>query len=124
MANPFKTPEFKKLFKLWNRKLEKSGHNEIEDFSFEDPPLKHWDSTRWNWTDPTSNEWRQQYYEMAETILRIYPFKNKEHKKIWQLHSEGFTVRKISERIDRKKFSKSTIQNIISMIKKKSGLHG
>lgn len=125
MGSPFRTPEFLRLFKLWNRKLERSGHREIEDFTLRDPPLKTWESTRWNSTDSIQNEWRQQYYEMAESLLRLYPFKSKEHKRIWQLHCEGFSVRKIAQQLDRKKFSKSSIQNVILRIKRKSGLsHG
>lgn len=122
MSSPFKTPKFKQLFKRWNKYLVLSGHEEIEDFSRDEPTLKDWHTTNWNNTDPIRNEWRQQYYEMAEVLLRTFPFKCEEHRRIWELHCEGKSPRKIAKILNQKKFSKTTIYSVISSIEAKGGL--
>lgn len=122
MGNPFKTPEFKKLFKKWNNILEETGHNEIENFALPDPPLMQWESQRWSRTDDLLNTQKQQYYEMAEIILETFEFKNKTHRRIWALHCTGISGRRIAKLINRKGYRMRSVYSIIVAIEIKSGL--
>lgn len=122
MGNPFKTPEFKALFKIWNNLLEETGHPEIEDFSREDAPLRTWSNNRRSDFTNAALEARQQYYEMAEALLETFEFKNKLQKKIWALHAAGVSARKIAKMIGRKGPKKTTIHLIIATIGVESGL--
>jgi hypothetical protein len=122
LANPFKTPKFRALFKKWNNILEEAGHDEIENFNLEEPALRQWEAGRWDGTDPLRNEATQQYYQMAEILLDTFPFKNKTQRKIWQLHCEGYSVREISAMIHRKGYGRDRVYLIIARVRSKSGL--
>ncbi len=128
MGKPFKGPEFKALFEEWNRRLIEDGHKEIEDFSGAEPQLKVWESNRWRNSnksrgfDPIRMEFRQQYYEMAEVVLRQFPFQTPEHKRIWELHCRGISPRKIATELKTRKCSKSNVYLVIAHIERRSGL--
>ncbi len=122
MSSPFKSPEFRALFRDWNRKLERDGHEEIEDFTRPVPTLKTWTTTRWTASDPTRNEWRQQYYEMADRVLETFAFANRVHRRIWELHCEGLSIREIADRIRRRNYRKTAVAMVILTIQKTSGL--
>lgn len=121
MGSPFKTPEFKKLFSEWNKKLVASGHKEIEKFDLEDPTLIVFERFLWCGDQQLRNESRLRYYEMAEVVLTRYPFKSKSHRRIWELHCRGISPRKISAELNRS-ISKTTIYTIISTIERETGL--
>jgi hypothetical protein len=122
MSCPFKTPEFRALFRKWNKKLAAAGQEEIEDFSREEPVLQSWETYRWNKTDPIRNEWRQQYYEMAEALLHTFKFKSRQHRRIWELHCQGISARKIADLLNQKGLKKTTIYAVILTIEIESGL--
>lgn len=125
MASPFRTPQFFKLFKEWNRILEEDKFPDIEDFTRDEPILKKWETTRWNSTDNTRNELRQHYYEAADELLRTFRFKKEVHRRIWALHCQGLSPRKIEKWLKWDKLSKTTIYTIIAQIERESGLkHG
>jgi hypothetical protein len=116
--SPFKTKKFKKLFDKWNKKLVESGHDEIEDFSLPEPPLKSWDNFKFKKPSPEQFDAKQSYFQSARTLLEIYEFESEIHRKIWELHSEGFSIRQIVTKINKKKFKRDSIHNIILHIKK------
>ena len=49
-------------------------------------------------------------------------FETATHLKIWELHTEGLSVRKISLKINKKFFSKTVINDYIRKIEKKHGI--
>lgn len=130
MSSPFKTPEFKALFRQWNQILEKDGHQEIEDFTLPDVPLKIWEAIEWDKkTRATSRsaitiDANQQYYEIAERLLETFRFKSETHRLIWWLHCDGLSVRQISWEL---RFwlwdlPKSTVHDVVVKIERESGL--
>lgn len=120
--NPFKTPEFNKLFNLWNQVLEKEGFD-VEDFSLPDAPLKNWDSHRWNGSKTPKNfEETRRYYELAEIVGLEMEFKSRTHEQVWDLFCQGMSVRMIANKIRKKDFTKTTVHRIIVEIQRKSGL--
>lgn len=125
MSNPFKTPEFKALFAHWNQVLEANGHQEIEDFSLPDAPLKAWHNHRWKNCHPDHIPEIQKYYEAANELLKTYVFKSECHRRVWELHCEGLSVRKIAMKLRQKKLKKTAVHAIIVTIESTSGLrHG
>ncbi len=118
MSNPFKTQKFKDEFQKWNDILEESGHEEIEDFSLPDPPLKRWHALDFKKVNIELYTAKQEYYARARDLLHTYPFKTALHKKVWYWHSEGVPVRTIAEALKQPKLRKSTVFNIIDTISK------
>ena len=122
MSNPFKTPEFKNLFQQWNKILEQDGLKEIENFDLEVPVLKTWHNLKWKNLNSDRLCELKHYYELASELLQTFEFKNKFHKRIWELHCDGLSVRKIARQINRKDFGKTVVHEIIILISQKSGL--
>lgn len=95
-SSPFKTKEFKALKAKWDKKLEKSGFDDIE----RDGNLKLFHSVYF--ADPRRYdenvvEAKHQYYNIAGVFLNEHKFANTLEKKIWQLHSEGKSIREIEK---------------------------
>lgn len=110
--------ECNKLFKLWNKKLDKAGHVEIEDFNAAGQPLVDWDSYRFKRIGQEVMESKKAYFEGCRNLLLSYKWDNETHKEIWRLHSEGLSVHEIADIIDKKKFKKSNIAYIVKHYKK------
>lgn len=89
----FKTKEFLALKKKWDKKLEKSGLENIEQ---DDGNLKLWSShffkARFNATLFGAKE---EYYRLAGQFLHEHVFEDHKTKLTWQLHSEGVSIRDI-----------------------------
>lgn len=99
-VNPFKTKAFKKLFKKWNNKLEKAGHDEIENFNLEDPAfLNKSDASKFKNVTPEEYESRSLYYSNARSLLHTFAFESSIQKRIWELHADGMSLRQIEELI-------------------------
>lgn len=120
--SPFKEPKFLALFHQWNQVLKETGFKDAEDFSLPDPPLKDWHGTNWNKTNPDKIEETQRYYELASGLLLRFRFKNRIHKRIWQLHCDGKSRREIAKLLNQKKCSRTNINAIVLFIQRKSGL--
>jgi len=118
-------PEFKNLQTLWYEKLQQTGFEDIENRS---ENLKQWNNNFFrNRFSPISYQQALLYYEKAMEFLlpqdilcligiRIhFMIQNPVHKKIWELHSQGMTERKISAQI--KVYKKSMVHYIISKIR-------
>lgn len=118
MSNPFKTQKFKEDFQKWNEILEASGHEEIEDFSLPDPPLKRWHALDFKKVNLETYTANLEYYARARDLVHTYPFKNPLQKKVWRLHAEGMPMRMIAESLKHSKLRKSTVFNIIDKISK------
>lgn len=120
MSNPFKTPEFKKLQREWYDKAEEDGSfKDIEEFDSPDELLKSW-ALFYKKVDPKTFIARQKYYQRAQEIYNEHVFKSDIHKEIWGLHSQGFTIRQIVEKINKKDYRRNSIFEIIRAIKKET----
>jgi hypothetical protein len=123
--HPFKTPEFKALFRKWNEILKKDGFQDAEDFSLPDPPLKCWNNEKWLTEQACARGLdNSTYYEMACHILHTFRFKSERERMIWSLHCEGKPVRIIEKelRFWLWKGNKSRIHEIIMRIEIESGM--
>ncbi len=112
-SSPFKSKEFLKLQKTWEKKLSDSGLENIEQA---DGNLKIWTSSffrsRYN---PTLWKAKEDYYRLAGQFLNDHKFESTVEKLIWQLHSEAVSIRNIYLELKRlkKKIAKDKIHNII-----------
>lgn len=115
MTNPFKSPQFQKLNKKWAKKLEQSNFKDIEtNDNYEN--LKEWDSSRFKIRyTPIEFEANARYYQLASQLLHDYPFLSSTEKRIWKLHSEGESIRRIAATVG---VSAKTVQTRISRIQK------
>lgn len=122
MANPFQSPEFKKLFKEWNDKLEKDGFVDAEDFSLPRPALKAWHNLKFKGLTQEEIKESEQYYEMALQVLRYCEFENETFRVIWELHTKGQSIREIVKVINLKGFGRDRVCVFIQRIQGENGL--
>lgn len=120
MSKFYKTKEFKSLEKEWYRKLAKEGFDDAEDTSKDYRPLVAWHSFRFSKTTVTQRDALDLYYHRAKELLSTYEFKCNIHRLIWELHSEGYSKRKIEKAISGHKDSlkREWIGHIIRLIAK------
>lgn len=101
--------EFLALQAKWYGKLKKSGFKDAEQ---DEDHLKVWSSRLFNGTvngqqftqKRSYYESREDYYRLAGWFLNEYPFKTPKDKLIWQLHSEGISIRNIILILKKKHF--------------------
>lgn len=109
----FKTKEFLALKKKWDKKLKSSGFEDIEQ---DDGNLKLWSShffkVRFNETLFGAKE---EYYRLAGQFLHEKVFKDHKTKLIWQLHSEGISIRDIVIALKKRGFKayKNAVHRIV-----------
>lgn len=96
----WKTDKFKKLNDAWKKKLEKSGFVDCEQ---DENYLKQFSGNFAKNQESNKSraviEGKLQYYSMCRQFLVTHKFKNKLHRKVFELHCEGLGVRKIAERV-------------------------
>lgn len=113
--------------KVWYDKLKEEGFEDIEDTNNEFRPLKSWHSFRFMLNDSsyfkntnlrTNRESAISYYRLACQLLNTHHFKNETHRRIWELHSEGWSKRQIEAEIKdlRPTYKRERIGIIINMI--------
>lgn len=121
VSSPFKTPEFRALYQEWNARLKGEGLGEepvrAREFTFR----RIAEMTRHKISHMQIPNIRK-YAQAADEVLHSFPFKNEVHRKIWELHCEGLSVRKISQAVGVGELGKSTVNDIIVRIEKASGL--
>lgn len=95
-----KDKEFQKLQSMWYAKLKDEGFDEIEN---PDGNLKSWHSfmfARRPFSNPNSTHrilQEEEYYRLAGQFFYDHKFKNKTEKRMWELHSNGKSVRDIAK---------------------------
>lgn len=100
MNSPYKTAKFLKLKKLWDRKLLKSGLNDIEDQNSPNEFLKRWDSSWFkSRMEPAEFKAKETYYQNAEWFLSVHKFLPGLDKKIWTMHATGFELLEIAKKL-------------------------
>lgn len=123
----YDTPEFKKLFQEWNKRLELTGHTEIEDFKHPDIPLKRWHGQDFKakFKSPEVFMAKAQYFQQATELLNTFKFSSKKDRIVWRLHSEGYTISEVSavcKKNKMKKVSKSSVRTIIFNVARLGGI--
>lgn len=113
-----RSKKFKALFRDWNEKLEKSGFKDIENMRYAEPKLKVYERASFSSVCPSVAASTLNYYTQAEALLEVYPFQNPIHKTIWQLHSDGLSIREIATLLNSDKYKKSNVANVINHIKR------
>lgn len=121
----FKTKEFLALKKKWDKKLKSDGFEDIEQ---DDGNLKLWSShffkARFNETLFGAKE---EYYRLAGQFLHEHIFKEQKTKLIWQLHSEGISIRDIVKALKKRGFKAyknavhRVVQDLTEQMLKKAG---
>ena len=108
--------EFRDLQKKWYGKLKKA---EFKDIERPDGTLELWTcsffKTRYNETLFSAKE---EYYRLASQLLHSHSFQDKKEMLMWQMHSEGISVRNIVKTLKAKKFkvSKDTVHAVIKRL--------
>ncbi len=93
----FETDKFVKLKSKWDKKLEKSGFQDIEDTDSPLEFLKVWhDSYFKNRNKVKSFFDVQRYYELATQLIHTYPFRTIKERNVWTMHAEGKSEREIA----------------------------
>lgn len=116
MSNPIiRTPKDKALLEKWNKKLDKYDDCNAEDMSFDEPKLRVWHNFKWKKLGQNEYEARLKYFNNCSSILHNYRFENTLHKRIWELHTEGMSLRDIEKAI-KFRYKKDTINQIIHWI--------
>lgn len=119
---PPSTSSLKELKEVWYKKLEASGFNDIEA-----------DETRLKtWSSGTGSPYRAayKYKEMmfdakadysryAEHFLNEHKFKNERERIIWEYHTNGMSLRSISEILSQLPSNKKATVNIVRGVIKK-----
>lgn len=111
--------EFKDLQAKWYKKLKDSGFEDCE----QDPDnLKFWSAqffkSRYN--DILSPA-KAQYYRLAGHFLHSYPFADENEKICWSLHSNGVSMREITDHfkeLGNKTYYLSRVQKVINRLAK------
>lgn len=90
-----KSKEFRKLQTLWYKKLKTTG---FEDAEQRDGNLKDWHS--FNFVKPSHHSNQREdmdntaeYYRLAGHFFHHHPFKTLSERQIWELHSDGKSVK-------------------------------
>jgi hypothetical protein len=110
-----KNSKFLKLQKKWDEKLKKSGFKDIE--SRATGALEN-NSTSGGTIDKRRVTWELQaeYYRLATHFSNDHTFKSEFERVLWEYHSNGLSVREITETINKvksKKTDKTTVQEIL-----------
>lgn len=94
--------EFLALKRKWYAKLDKEGFKDIEN---EAGLLKKW-SSYWLRSKHTSATFdaKQEYYRLAGQFLHDYQFGSALDRIIWEMHSEGDSVRGIAVALKKRGF--------------------
>lgn len=105
------SPSFKKLQKQWYKKLKDEGFKDIENVGYYMTSAINLRAVA-----TKDREAIQEYYSNATSVLYETQFDTEKEKKIWELHCEGLSLRKVAAKYG---ISKSGAQSIIAKIQKK-----
>lgn len=106
--------QLKKLKALWEKKLKKSGFEDIEQ---KDGRLKAWHSHRFAVeAKKTVFEAKAEYYRKAEHFLNDAQFSSKKERRVWELHSQGVSERDIADSVG---LFRSEVRDLLIPLKEK-----
>lgn len=90
----FQGKEFLALKKEWDRRLAESGLEDCEARDLEKHRRRHARAR-----DLVENAAREMYFSLAAEWLHVTDWPSGASRHIWELHSEGLSVREIAERL-------------------------
>lgn len=105
-----KQPDYQTLKKKWYAKLERLGFSDIET---DDGMLKSWDSRRFLVNNkhygnrPATHQEKANYYYYANQFLHNYAFPKETHRLVWEEHSNGVSIDKITAKLKKARFKVS-----------------
>lgn len=108
----YQTREFIKLQKVWKKKLERSGFNDLEPSEGDRLPAQFYVAREIKRPERLLSI--QEYYCQASKFYWDYQFVSEREKKIWLYHSEGLAIRAIADRLRGENFS--SIRKVLKMI--------
>ncbi len=91
----YQTEAFKALNEKWKGKLEKSGFSDIER---DEDSLENW-STQFA-RNIEYNRSKEEYYRLAGHFLHSHAFASQRERRVWDLHANGTSIRKIAKILD------------------------
>lgn len=113
-----KDKDFQKLKAIWDKKLAKEG---LEDIEQPNGMLKKWAGAffkdRHKRFGSVSFEAKEEYYRLAGQFLHSYPFETETERKVWELHSEGMSIREIVRTLGSKRI-KTYKDKVFAVIKR------
>jgi hypothetical protein len=113
ISAPRYSMDFRRLQQIWYQKLkDETDFKDIEN-EYDNSKLKSWHNFQFK-RYLHRHAGKESYFQNCRDILNHYPFKKQIHKTIWEMHSEGLSVRHISKQIGT--IQKSGIHKIIKMI--------
>lgn len=98
-----RTEDYQSLKKVWYKKLEKSGFQDIEQDEFN---LKQYSFRITQAAVRRSWHASSEYYYMADQFLHNFKFKNNLERIIWEYHANGISMRDIAKLLKKVKFHK------------------
>jgi hypothetical protein len=119
----YTTKKFKTLLNKWNKKLEKSGFVDHESNYVNAPGIKEHRILSSNTLEPFRHrslafvEAKMEYFIMAGSFLNDAEFDSKRDRVIWELHSEGYSIREIVKLFKKRRLrptSKDTVSSTIA----------
>lgn len=110
MKKKLSQSDVKKIIKAWDSKLKDSGFVDIEDRRgyFIDRKTEYHLRLRVSFTSLVTYNNKMSYYSYARTIASHFKFESEEHRRIWELHSEGRSLSEIGVEL---KMSKQNVYN-------------
>lgn len=97
------------------KRLASSGFEEIEDLNSPLQMLKRWDNTYFqNRMTPEQFKAKQLYFQNCSFFLSTHTFISKRDKRVWAMHSEGYSLREIAKKI---KYNKDLVKPIVQRLK-------
>lgn len=113
---PKDNKDYVELRRKWYGKLKKEGFDDIEQL---DGNLKTWVSSEFTRNyDANFAKAKEDYYRLAGQFLHRYHFKDKKEQLIWELHSQGVSIRDIVKELKKKNYKiyKSLVQVILERL--------
>lgn len=117
-SSPYKTNDFKALKAAWDKRLKKSGFEDIETVNGE---LKTYHTSLFNDAgDATLREAKEDYYRHAGYFLNDHKFASELERKIWELHADGYGIRQIVTTLNKRGYHvyKDKIHKILQPLTK------
>ena len=111
-------PDLKAAQDEWYGRLKREGFKDIEDASHPSRKLIDWHKDRFSEVSEVQRLAAEYYYDKAKDLMHTYKFKNETHRKIWELHCDGVSNRKIEPLIERMEitYKHSMIDYIVKAI--------
>jgi hypothetical protein len=101
----YKTKAFEALNAKWYDKLKKSG---FEDAESDEDHLTDWSRTLFL-KRPEYDQSKEEYYRLAGQFLHDHTFRTETERKIWELHQDGVSIRKIVKLLRKKRLKVSHV---------------